>query len=130
MPEPHVEFVRFGESSLDFELRFYLADLFTGMGVRNQIRIEILERFREAGILMPYPQRTVHVYSADDEPAFSEAQKRGAPVGGNPENKQELDRRRQESESHARDIDAVEDNRHSHDRYDDDQDADGDDDNR
>lgn len=131
MPEPHVEFVRFGESALDFELRFYLADLFTGMGVKNQIRIEILERFREEGILMPYPQQTIHLYSSEDEPAFSETRKRGASLnGGSQKSKEELDRRRKQAESHARDIDAVEDNRHSHDRYEDDRDGDGDDDTR
>jgi small-conductance mechanosensitive channel len=131
MPEPHVEFVRFGESTLDFELRFYLADLFNGMSVKNQIRIEILDRFREEGILMPYPQRTIHLYSSEEEPAFSETRKRGSALdGGSPKSREELDRRRKEAESHAPDIDAVEDSRHSHDRYGDDRNSDGEDDNR
>lgn len=48
-PEPHVEFLRFGDFSLDFELRFHLADLSNGLGVKNALRIAILQRFREEG---------------------------------------------------------------------------------
>lgn len=61
MPEPNVGFQGFGPSSLDFELRFHLADLFQGGPVRNDIRIAIVERFREEGIVMPYPQRDLNV---------------------------------------------------------------------
>jgi small-conductance mechanosensitive channel len=59
MPEPNVDFIGFGASSLDFELRFYIADLLTGLSIRNDIKIEILKRFEEEGIVIPYPQRVV-----------------------------------------------------------------------
>jgi small-conductance mechanosensitive channel len=125
MPEPHVEFVRFGESSLDFELRFYLADLFTGLGVRNAIRIEILERFREEGILMPFPQRTINVRYSDEKAMMADAlHADGAPGEEARKLKQELDRRRVKAEASARDIDTMEDDRHSHDRYEHDEDDD------
>ncbi|MET0747099.1 MAG: mechanosensitive ion channel family protein [Rhizobium sp.] len=52
-PEPHVEFLRFGPLSLDFEMRFYLSDLSDGMPIRNSLRVAILERFRREGIVMP-----------------------------------------------------------------------------
>ena len=58
-PEPHVEFLRFGASSLDFELRFHLADMGEGLHVRNEVRMEILRRFRARGIVMPYPHQDV-----------------------------------------------------------------------
>jgi small-conductance mechanosensitive channel len=61
-PEPHVEFVRFGDFSLDFEVRFFLADLSDGLPVRNQLRIDILTRFREEGIDIPFPQRNLNVH--------------------------------------------------------------------
>ena len=61
-PEPHVEFLRFGPSSLDFEMRFYLADLSDGMPIRNNLRIAILNRFRLEGIEMPYPQQELHIH--------------------------------------------------------------------
>lgn len=60
-PEPHVEFLRFGPSSLDFEMRFYLSDLSDGMDIRNALRIEILRRFREEGISIPYPHQELHI---------------------------------------------------------------------
>lgn len=61
-PEPHVEFLRFGASSLDFELRFHLADMGEGLHVRNEVRIEILRRFRARGIVMPYPHQDVMLH--------------------------------------------------------------------
>jgi small-conductance mechanosensitive channel len=60
-PEPHVEFLRFGPSSLDFEMRFYLSDLSDGMDIRNSLRIQILKRFREEGISIPYPHQELHI---------------------------------------------------------------------
>ncbi|WP_184355774.1 mechanosensitive ion channel family protein [Rhizobium sp. BK602] len=60
-PEPHVEFLRFGPSSLDFEIRFYLSDLSDGMEIRNNLRIDILRRFREEGISIPYPHQELHI---------------------------------------------------------------------
>ncbi|MDE1992120.1 MAG: mechanosensitive ion channel family protein [Rhizobiaceae bacterium] len=60
-PEPHVEFLRFGPSSLDFEMRFYLSDLSDGMEIRNNLRIAILKRFRAEGISIPYPHQELHI---------------------------------------------------------------------
>nr|WP_244598703.1 mechanosensitive ion channel domain-containing protein [Rhizobium tubonense] len=60
-PEPHVEFLRFGPSSLDFEMRFYLADLSDGMPIRNNLRIAILERFRQEGIVIPFPTQELQI---------------------------------------------------------------------
>ncbi len=58
-PDPHVEFLRFGPSSLDFELRFHLADMGDGLRIRNNLRIAILKRFREVGIEIPFPQQEI-----------------------------------------------------------------------
>jgi small-conductance mechanosensitive channel len=58
-PEPHVEFLRFGPYSLDFELRFMLGDMGDGMKIRNELRIAILKRFRAEGIEIPLPQSDV-----------------------------------------------------------------------
>ncbi|TCT38809.1 mechanosensitive ion channel family protein [Martelella mediterranea] len=60
-PEPMVIFMGFGESTLDFEVRVYLADVFNGIAVRNDIRVAIFERFRDEGITIPYPQRDLHI---------------------------------------------------------------------
>jgi small-conductance mechanosensitive channel len=58
-PEPHVEFLTFGGSSLDFELRFHLADMSDGLRVRNAVRIEILKQFKEKGVETPFPRSEV-----------------------------------------------------------------------
>ena len=60
-PEPNVAFLGFGDYSLDFELRVYLADLMNGMKVRNDLRLAIFERFREEKIEIPVPQRNLNI---------------------------------------------------------------------
>ena len=61
MPEPNVGFQAFGQFSMDFELRFHVADIFQGGPVRNDIRVAIIKRFREEGIEIPLPQRDLNV---------------------------------------------------------------------
>jgi small-conductance mechanosensitive channel len=63
-PEPVVVFLDFGASSLDFELRFFLADIGTVMEIKTAVRFAIMHRFREAGIEIPFPQREVHLSKA------------------------------------------------------------------
>ncbi|KQV83188.1 mechanosensitive ion channel family protein [Rhizobium sp. Root1220] len=65
-PEPHVEFLRFGTYSLDFEMRFMLGDMGDGLKVRNDLRIAILKRFREEGIEIPLPQSDVVFHRQHD----------------------------------------------------------------
>ncbi len=83
-PEPHVEFLRFGPYSLDFELRFMLGDMGDGLKVRNDLRIAILKRFRQEAIEIPLPQSDVVFHRQPDtvtpdaeilapEPAVEEA---------------------------------------------------------
>jgi len=61
-PEPFVIFVGFGASSLDFQLCYFIGDVLNGLGVKNDTRVMILERFREEGIEIPFPQQEVHVH--------------------------------------------------------------------
>lgn len=80
-PEPHVEFLRFGASSLDFELRFHLADMGEGLQVRNEVRMEILRRFRARGIVMPYPHQDVMLHIQEhDRQALLRRRVREAPA--------------------------------------------------
>ena len=54
-PSPSVGFTAFGDERMTFELRIYVADVLTGGGVRNDLRISIYERFRDEGIGAPFP---------------------------------------------------------------------------
>lgn len=51
----------FGDSALIFELLFWSRDVFTVEQAKSDIRFRILERFRESGIEIPFPQRDVHM---------------------------------------------------------------------
>jgi small-conductance mechanosensitive channel len=60
-PLPQVLFLSFGESTLDFELRAWVLDVDFMMQVKSEIHQEIDRRFREAGIVIDFPQRDVRL---------------------------------------------------------------------
>ncbi len=60
-PEPQVYFADFGASSLDFELRVHLADIFETIQVQTELRLKIMDVFREKGIEIPFPQSDIHI---------------------------------------------------------------------
>ena len=57
---PYVLFQDFGESSLDFELRFYVNDIWNGWTAPSDIRYIINRRFIEEGIEIPFKQMVIH----------------------------------------------------------------------
>ncbi len=59
-PESIVRLTDFGSSSVDFSLLFYSDQVFDIEFIKSELRIKIFDRFREAGIVIPFPQRTVH----------------------------------------------------------------------
>ena len=61
-PSPQVVFRRFGDSSLDFELRVFLASREYWPSLVDQLNTMIDDRFRAAGIEIPFPQRDVHLH--------------------------------------------------------------------
>ena len=61
-PAPEVLFLKLGDSSLNFELRAWIQDFDNFLRVKSQIYHEVLQRFRELGITIPFPQRDVHLY--------------------------------------------------------------------
>ncbi len=61
-PAPVCHLKDFGESSLDLELRFWIADPELGTAnVRSDVRIAIWDAFAEHGIEIPFPQRDIHI---------------------------------------------------------------------
>lgn len=67
-PEPFVSFDDFGDSALIFTLYFFVNDSFRSPFIESGIRFEILKRFREEGIVIPFPQRDLHVYRWPEAP--------------------------------------------------------------
>lgn len=61
-PEPVVFFDNFGDSSLDFVLYFFVADVFKVQSLKSDLRTEIDKKFRENNVTIPFPQRDVHFY--------------------------------------------------------------------
>lgn len=67
-PAPIVQFVAFGDFSLNFELKVFVADVLTGGGVRNDLRLSIFERFKAEGIEIPFPQQDMNIQFSDMPP--------------------------------------------------------------
>jgi small-conductance mechanosensitive channel len=59
-PAPYVLFKDFGASSLDFELRCYSNNIWSGWSIPSELRYEINKRFQEEGIEIPFQQIVVH----------------------------------------------------------------------
>ncbi len=61
-PEPAVRFVKFGDSSLDFELRVWTTSLTHRKGILvSDLNFAIFEKFRMHRIEIPFPQRDLHI---------------------------------------------------------------------
>jgi small-conductance mechanosensitive channel len=65
-PVPQVLFLRFGESSLEFELRVWVMDIDQRLTAKSEIHQEIDRRFREAKIEIAFPQMDLHLRSVDE----------------------------------------------------------------
>ncbi|MEN8837221.1 MAG: mechanosensitive ion channel domain-containing protein [Celeribacter marinus] len=62
--------VGFGDSSVDYILRFWITDPTGGLtNVRGDVYLALWDAFKENGISIPFPQREVRVLDADELPA-------------------------------------------------------------
>jgi small-conductance mechanosensitive channel len=63
-PAPTVRLVEFGDSGLQFELRAWTSALLHRRGLlTSALNFAILDKFREHGIEIPFPQRDIHIKS-------------------------------------------------------------------
>ena len=63
-PKPKALFRSFGDSTLDFELRVFIADVDDSPEVIDRLHTEIDARFRAAKIEIAFPQRDLHLRTA------------------------------------------------------------------
>lgn len=63
--QPFVRFTNFGNSSLDFEVFFWSEEIFLIEDILSDIRLAIDKKFRASGIVIPFPQRDLHIKSSD-----------------------------------------------------------------
>ncbi|KPL16960.1 MAG: hypothetical protein AMS26_02735 [Bacteroides sp. SM23_62] len=64
-PKPWAIFLGFGESSLDFRLLFWIAEADTRLTIQSEVAVMVNQMIRKAGIEIPFPQRDLHLRSAD-----------------------------------------------------------------
>jgi small-conductance mechanosensitive channel len=62
-----VLFMAFGESALQFELRVFARDVDYFLSLGSELRFAVDQKLREAGIVIPFPQRDLHIRSGTME---------------------------------------------------------------
>jgi len=67
-PEPVVWITAFGERAIEHELRYWISDPEAGLGnIQGEVFLTIWDRFREAGVRVPYPRTDVRVLADEGE---------------------------------------------------------------
>lgn len=76
--QPVCHITGFGDSSVDYVLRFWISDATSGLtNVRGDVYLALWDAFKAAGISIPFPQREVRMLG-DEEP--KPARPRAAPL--------------------------------------------------
>jgi small-conductance mechanosensitive channel len=69
----HVNFLSFGDSALNFELRFFITDIANVFKVVSEINFEIVRQFEKHNVSIPFPQRDVHIHYQENKPSIGPA---------------------------------------------------------
>ena len=65
-PEPTVLFLGFGDSSLDFSLRFWTRNYNDFLQVASDVTVQVHDVLHAHNITIPFPQRDVHLHSVEN----------------------------------------------------------------
>jgi small-conductance mechanosensitive channel len=76
-PAPTALFIRFGDSSLEFALRFWTADFERWQSLASEVLLDVHAALARAGIEIPFPQRDLHLRSVDPAAAKALAEAQG-----------------------------------------------------
>ena len=64
-PKPRVNIMEFGDSSVNFEIRFWIQDPEGGLSnIRSDVYRRVWQLFKENDIEIPYPQQDMHLRSS------------------------------------------------------------------
>jgi potassium-dependent mechanosensitive channel len=66
-PEPLILFQEFGDSSLNFSVRFWTERIETWLELKSTTAIAINNAFKKVGISIPFPQRDLHLNTVDEK---------------------------------------------------------------
>ncbi len=73
-PKPRVNIMGFGDSSVDFEVRFWIQDPEEGMAnIRSDVYTRIWQLFKENDVEIPFPQRDLNLRTNDQFQQLVEA---------------------------------------------------------
>lgn len=64
-PEPRVDFLEYGDSSLNFVLFIWIINPQNEMVIKSSARYRLFKAFKEEAIEIPFPQRDLHIRSVD-----------------------------------------------------------------
>ncbi|MEW6282652.1 MAG: mechanosensitive ion channel domain-containing protein, partial [Candidatus Eremiobacterota bacterium] len=70
-PSPQALFLSFGESSLNFQLQAWTENYERWTGIKSELMVEVNRALGEAGIVIPFPQRTLHLENWPTNPMDS-----------------------------------------------------------
>ena len=60
-PAPFTRFTDYAESSLNFSVIFWVEEVFRVENIKSEIRVRIFENFTSNNIIIPFPQRVIHI---------------------------------------------------------------------
>jgi small-conductance mechanosensitive channel len=64
-PEPLIWVTKFGDSSIDFVIKYWVPHFNYGNDVKSDLFMEIDEKFKLNGIVIPFPQQDIYIKSED-----------------------------------------------------------------
>jgi potassium efflux system protein len=80
-PEPVVLIMGIGDNRIEMEARLFTSDILWVLWIASDIRKDFLRRFKEEGIVIPPPQRIVHMGAPEKGTDFALSGEGGKPSG-------------------------------------------------
>lgn len=66
-PAPRPRFLGFGDSTLDFQLLFWISDYENSFGMGTEITLDLYKKLKERGIKVPYPKQDITITQINDK---------------------------------------------------------------